>query len=157
MVMFFLRQPRELFIHGCDFGGRSTRLTYWLTTLWLVLMFLVFEGFVNGLPVLLMRTGIPAGAGSLITGSIVGVVVGAFALLAVACIIPVLALHERRYRDTGLPGWLFWVWFAATIVFSGLGNGSLIQQILFLIDLVITLLPTDCVKTAVKRRQGAID
>ncbi len=44
IAMFFLRQPRELFEHGLDFGGRSTRLTYWLTTLWLVLGFLVFEG-----------------------------------------------------------------------------------------------------------------
>ncbi|WP_461225333.1 hypothetical protein [Lacticaseibacillus suihuaensis] len=84
-------------------------------------------------------------------------VVVAFALLAVACIIPVLALHERRYRDTGLFGWLFWVWFAATLIVSSRGNGSLIQQLLFLIDLVITVLPTDWVKAVAKRRQGAID
>ncbi|WP_225048207.1 DUF805 domain-containing protein [Lacticaseibacillus kribbianus] len=154
--MAFWRQPREFFRRWGDFSGRSTRLDYWLTTLWLMLMFLAFVGFTTGLPALLMVLGgPPRGAANTLLGVGVGVVVVAFGLLALACIVPVLALHERRYRDVGLPGRLFWWWLVAVIALSVADWATPVQEILMVLDLVVTLLPSGYVQGALGKRRGA--
>ncbi|MXO49989.1 DUF805 domain-containing protein [Erythrobacter gaetbuli] len=114
-----------------EFGGRSTRMEYWMFTLFFCVVMLViliaggaFDSFLFGQAYVEPDLE-SAGLGLLV-----------FGLFLLVSLIPMLALTIRRFHDVGLSGWLY----------LGLALLSLVPFVGWLASIgifVITVLPSD--------------
>lgn len=91
-----------------DFSGRSRRMEYWMFSLGVTIAFLIIGLVFGGLLGLLAGSGTsnPDGSPSagLLGGGMLGV--GLFLILALALLIPGLAVQVRRFHDQNLSGWM---------------------------------------------------
>jgi len=83
-----------------DFSGRARRKEYWYFYLFEILLFVALEIVVFGLAGVTQSSAI-AGVGGVLLG-----------IVALALIIPGLAVTVRRLHDTGRSGW----WFLIVLV-----------------------------------------
>ena len=93
-----------------DFSGRSRRMEFWMWQLFQVIVYVIVLGLAMVVGAGGMLTGDPtamAGAGGAAL-----LIIGLYALYALAVIIPSIAVSVRRLHDTNRSGW----WFLAPIV-----------------------------------------
>lgn len=89
---WFLKVVKE---HYADFNGRARRKEYWMFTL-------VFVGLIIALEIVAIILGFI----SSILSVIIFIVLG---LLALALIVPSLAVGVRRMHDVGKSGWFIFI------------------------------------------------
>jgi len=153
----FVQAIKNYFKGYVDFKGRTTRAGYWWMALLLSIMYIVLTIFALG--------RIFAAAFSLIENSylssyqfnqqfysIIESSLGSIILLvvvALATVLPTLALAIRRYRDAGFRGRGFAILFLVNFFSSFLfGDGSIpITSAISIFSLVLCLLPTDSLTT----------
>lgn len=141
---------KAFFGNYVNFTGRSSRSEYW----W-VILFQVLLGLIVGIGLIAMVfVAIGAGAQvddpSQIIGSVgVGLVLALLLILIVALglLLPTLSLLIRRYRDAGIPWWIYLIQIAINVFAQvAFEKGSTTQTLLsFAVNLsviVLTLLPS---------------
>lgn len=141
---------KAFFSNYINFTGRSSRSEYWWMFLFAVIL---------GLAALFGFLGAVIGVVSSATGNVtpqkllgkmgIGLVIFLLLLLLffLIVIIPAIALTIRRYRDAGVPWWIYLVQVLINIVSQyAFAEGSTIQSVLLwavqLSTLVLTLLPS---------------
>ncbi len=81
-----------------DFEGRSRRKEFWMFTLFYVLIVL--------LPIVMLGIGAAASGGSDEMSPLIALGFGLIGLIALACLIPSIAVQVRRFHDQDKSGWL---------------------------------------------------
>ena len=148
-----------------NFTGRSTRAEFWWMQLWSTIIFFVWlilfvialvsdASVVNKLDNITGKFDADSTLsfiGSLFSAPFTIIIVMIGVLLALAIIVPNIALTIRRYRDAGTVTWVAWVVWALSL-FSGseriYSDGSfkivlMIGGIFSLIGFILSVLPSD--------------
>ncbi|WP_373891814.1 DUF805 domain-containing protein [Weissella confusa] len=148
-----------------NFTGRSTRAEFWWMRLWSIIIFFVWlilfvialvsdASVVNKLDSITGKFDADSALsfiGSLFSAPFTIIIVMIGVLLALAMILPNIALTIRRYRDAGTVTWVAWVVWALSL-FSGseriYSDGSfkivlMIGGIFSLIGFILSVLPSD--------------
>ncbi|WP_167849502.1 DUF805 domain-containing protein [Weissella confusa] len=148
-----------------NFTGRSTRAEFWWMRLWSTIIFFVWlilfvialvsdASVVNKLDSITGKFDADSTLsfiGSLFSAPFTIIIVMIGVLLALAMILPNIALTIRRYRDAGTVTWVAWVVWALSL-FSGseriYSDGSfkivlMIGGIFSLIGFILSVLPSD--------------
>ncbi|WP_447408640.1 DUF805 domain-containing protein [Weissella confusa] len=148
-----------------NFTGRSTRAEFWWMRLWSTIIFFVWlilfvialvsdASVVNKLDNITGKFDADSTLsfiGSLFSAPFTIIIVMIGVLLALAMILPNIALTIRRYRDAGTVTWVAWVVWALSL-FSGseriYSDGSfkivlMIGGIFSLIGFILSVLPSD--------------
>jgi uncharacterized membrane protein YhaH (DUF805 family) len=130
-----------------DFTGNSTRAEYWWMQLWRLIFLAVWV-------VLIMATASSALLQAAATDTdpikevlnggvalVIVVIIGIF--VALAFIIPSIALLIRRYLDAGLAVWVAWVLLALQLMAGAfLTDQNWLNGALAILTLIVTLLPS---------------
>jgi uncharacterized membrane protein YhaH (DUF805 family) len=90
-----------------DFEGRSRRKEYWMFTLFYVLIVL--------LPIVMLGIGAVASGSSDEMSPLIALGFGLIGLIALACLIPSIALQVRRFHDQDKSGWFVLLNFIPSI------------------------------------------
>lgn len=133
-----------------NFTGRSARREYWWWTLWYTLIsvieIIVFLTMIVGSVVNWTKLDDL----SQFTGKSVIpllIMLGVVLLIALAVALPTLSLTIRRFRDAGVPWWVYVILLvieaAATVIFGGDSNtATFISAAVGITIFVITVLPS---------------
>ncbi|MBV8934489.1 MAG: DUF805 domain-containing protein [Alphaproteobacteria bacterium] len=121
-----------------EFSGRSRRMEYWMWTLFMVLLWMVFFVAIVAVAGAAFMTG--GGIRSLMAMGGGILVIGALAIIVwLALLIPSLAVGVRRLHDTERSGW----WLGGLLivdlvngVLRGSGSGGALTTIVSLVVLV---------------------
>ena len=102
MTMTFGQSIKHVFSNYATFRGRASRSEFW----WFYLFNQLVGGIPVGLGVVLLMIGAlsdPVSTPLIVLGS---VLLGLGLIVALALLVPVLAVGSRRLHDRGLSGWL---------------------------------------------------
>ena len=131
-----------------EFSGRSRRMEYWMWTLFMFLIWMVFLVLIVAIAgAALMGGGNPVGSMMAMGGGIL--IIGALALLVwLALLIPSLAVGVRRLHDTERSGWwlggLILLDILNAVVRNSVGGGLSMIFSLALVALAIAVLVFMC-------------
>jgi uncharacterized membrane protein YhaH (DUF805 family) len=131
-----------------EFSGRSRRMEYWMWTLFMFLIWMVFLVLIVAIAgAALMGGGNPVGSMMAMGGGIL--IIGALALLVwLALLIPSIAVGVRRLHDTERSGWwlggLILLDILNAVVRNSVGGGLSMIFSLALVALAIAVLVFMC-------------
>lgn len=161
-----LEAIKHYFTGIIDFGGRSTRASFWWVTLFLLITYFIVAGIV-GLGGIITVTHLTnqfderlfllmpqSEISSMMLeslfhiGLIAMVIIGVLVVLSIVLFIAYLALRARRYRDVGLKTpfiamWMILLAALSWVSFEGYETWILVFLFIFnVLDLVLYLLPS---------------
>jgi uncharacterized membrane protein YhaH (DUF805 family) len=133
-----------------NFTGRSTRREYWWWTLWYAIISLIaMIGFIAMLVTSVVNWANIDDISKLTGKNIIPIIVLGiiYALFALAILLPGLSLTIRRFRDAGVPWWVYVILLVieafASIVFGDESNTALFISVAVGITcFVIEVLPS---------------
>ncbi len=128
-----------------DFMGNSTRAEYWYMVIWNALYGVVMMSLMLGSLLSLVSAHTQIDAASVLS---LGIPVIVAIIVALATIVPFVALHIRRYRDAGVSPWWFVLTYVvpvilqAPVVNRGMNAVEGLAGILLIVNLVIAAQPS---------------